>query len=154
MKNKVTFEQQASKIIDALEEWQNKQSRTKGVIIDATKPFKFKDGQIHKVDGGWIKAANWEEALKQQKNGYPQIAPDFIVKFSAPDFQILESTKAEMAQLRDYGCPLGWLIEPKSETVFIYQPHQQIHQIPTFDYYIDGRGVLTDFEFPLKKLRF
>ncbi len=146
----------AGTITEALRSWQQQFAYDQGVIIDNTISFKLSEGsKTHQINAGWINRKDWEAAHEQiGKDEVPIFCPDFLVKLTASDPESLSDCQNEMATFRDNGCPLGWLIEPEHEQVYIFKPNEQIHQIPTFDYYLDGRDVLKGFEFPLKGLRY
>lgn len=146
-------QEKVSPILDALQSWQQTVDQS-GVLMDREMPFYSEDGQFHSMDAGWINQNAWDKRIKASTNGYPYLCPDFIVKITEakePDFS---QDKLEFLSLRDQGCQLGWLIEPYGEYVYVFQPGYPVHQIPTFDYYINGREVLEGFEFPLKCLRY
>lgn len=140
----------ATAILKALENWQA-QHRYKGAILDRLKPFYSPDGNLHQIDAGWTleaDPASWES------ENYPVLCPGFAVKLTSIDSHVFKRDKEELLSLRDQGCSLSWLIEPHSELVYIFQPGYPLHQIPTFDYYLDGRKALDGFEFPLRNLRY
>ena len=60
--------------------------------------------------------------------------------------------KAKMTEWMENGCLLGWLIDPESETVYVYDREaQSIHL--GFDKPISGEPVLPGFELILSELR-
>jgi hypothetical protein len=144
---KVTF------ILETLEKWQQTSGQG-GVLMDGSLPFFSADGSPHQVDAGWIPEHAWSQRTLSNGQRQPCLTPSFAVKVTSADEPEFSRNHAEMVNLRDQGCQLGWLIEPTAEYVYVFQPGYPVHQIPTFDYYIDGRGVLQGFEFPLRCLRY
>ncbi len=137
-------------ILKALKNWQASHFHC-GLILDEQKPFFSPNGNFHQIDAGWTSktdGASWEA------DNYPILCPGFAVKLTTVDSQVFEKDKEEILSLRDQGCELSWLIEPQSEFVYVFQPGYPLQQIPTFDYYLDGRQVLDGFEFPLRNLRY
>ncbi|RIV22595.1 hypothetical protein DYU11_16425 [Fibrisoma montanum] len=53
----------------------------------------------------------------------------------------------------DNGCQLAWLIDPKTETTFIYRADGSIQINRTFDQSLSGEDVLPGFELDLTELR-
>ena len=145
--------QLAGKIIEGIQAWQHEYASEDGLILNRNLPFQLPGGQVHRVDAGWIGYHGNETGQPITANQPPVICPAFVVNFSSPEPRELEAAQVDMTRFRDSGCALGWLIEPENEQVLIYQPHEPVHQVATFDYYLDGRSVLKGFEFPLKKLR-
>lgn len=142
--------QAVAAILKAIKNWQAHHFHS-GLILDKQKPFFSPDGNFHQIDAGWtsnIDSVSWEA------NNYPVLCPGFAVKLTNIESQVFENDKEELLSLRDQGCELGWLIEPQSELVYVFQPGYPLQQIPTFDYYLDGRQVLDGFEFPLRNLRY
>lgn len=155
MLNSDKSQQLAGEVINALKSWQQNFEYDQGVIIDNNVSFKVSENSYsHQINVGWLNKKDWEGAHQMADDDLPIFCPDFIVKFTTSNPDTLTELQTEMATFRDHGCPLGWLIEPEHEQVYIFKPNEQVHQIPTFDYYLDGRDVLKGFEFPLKRLRY
>jgi len=144
----------ANTIIEVLKRWETQYTTYGGQILDDSFHFMLSDGKLHQVDAGWVNAKDWQAARNKASTGTPYLCPDFVVKLAESSTANLTFLKTEMETFQQAGCPLGWLIEPEQEQVFIYKPREPVHQIPTFDYYLDGRDILKGFEFPLKRLRF
>ena len=146
-------DQRITLILEALEKWQQMTGQ-EGILLDQSITFYSADSQAHQLDAGWVPEWIWSQRSVAEAGGKPYLNPSFAVKLTGPDDPEFSRNQAEMATLRDHGCQLGWLIEPSAEYVYIFQPGLPVHQIPTFDYYIDGREVLKGFEFPLRCLRY
>ena len=58
-----------------------------------------------------------------------------------------------MAEYLENGVLLGWLINPKTEEVFIYRADGTISKIVGFDNTLSGENILKDFKFDLTLLR-
>lgn len=58
------------------------------------------------------------------------IAPDWTIEILSPDQSQTKITKNILHCLR-YGTQLGWLIDPKEQTVFIYRPKQETEVFET-----------------------
>lgn len=78
--------------------------------------------------------------------------PDFVAELISPS-DGLPALKDKMVKWRDNGVKLGWLIDPKTETVFIYRADGTISKVDGFDNVLSGEDVLTGFEFALGVLR-
>lgn len=143
----------ANPIITALKKWRDTNS-CQGLILDNQIPFFTPDGQFHQLDAGWTVELGYKQQVQSHDEIYTPFCPSFAVRITTAQPDLFKQDEAELINLRDQGCKLGWLVEPESEWVYILQPGYQIHQIPTFDYYLDGRDVLQGFEFPLRNLRY
>lgn len=140
----------ATAILKALKSWQTHHPYN-GLILDKEKPFFSPDGNLHQIDAGWALKIDSDSV---EADDYPVLCPGFAVRFTSTDSHVFEKDKEELLSLRNQGCELSWLIEPQSEFVYVFQPGCPLQQIPTFDYYLDGRHVLDGFEFPLRNLRY
>lgn len=58
------------------------------------------------------------------------IAPDWTIEILSPDQSQTKITKNILHCLR-YGAQLGWLIDPKEQTIFIYRPKQETEVFET-----------------------
>ncbi len=59
------------------------------------------------------------------------LCPDFIIELvSESDSQ--KATEEKMAEYIDNGCRLGWLINPKTQTVKVYRANGSIDVITGF----------------------
>lgn len=148
-----TDQRKAAPILEFLEEWQQTTGQS-GILLDSSLTFYTRDGALHRVDAGWVSHHQWKQQRSHRSKAALSLCPSFVVKFTAVEDEQFEQHHSEMMQLRDQGCQLGWLIDPKAEHVYVFQPGFPVHQVPTFDYYVSGRSVLQGFEFPLKCLRY
>ena len=65
----------------------------------------------------------------------------------------LRELQDKMEEYIDNGVLLGWLINAKTEEVFIYRVDGTINKIVGFDNKLSGENVLVGFEFDLKLLK-
>ena len=88
----------------------------------------------------------WNRLTQSQQDGFPPIAPDFVIELIAPSRfavpserrwtpvhgpsdlknQRYEDLQAKMQEYLDNGVKLGWLIEPSAKTVEIYRSNKQV----------------------------
>lgn len=140
-------------ILTALINWQADHAQH-GQILDKETPFCTNDGERHYLDAGWANADYWDYCYEEDGKAYPLLLPDFAVKICTSQAISCQKAENELLKLRAQGCPLGWLIAMDQECVHVFQPGLAVQQIPTFDYFLDGRSVLKGFEFPLRNLRY
>lgn len=123
-----------------------------GQTFDSSSGFYLPDTSMKSPDAAWISNERWNALPEEQRKGFAYIAPDFIVELASPSDRITE-LKQKMEKWRDNGVRLGWLIDPKTETVFIYRADGTVSKVEGFDATLSGEEVLTDFEFKLEVLR-
>ena len=123
-----------------------------GVAFDSSAGFYLPDTSMRSPDAAWISNERWNALTEEQQKGFAYIAPDFVAEFASPT-DSLSQLKLKMEKWRDNGVRLGWLIDPKTETVFIYRADGTISKVDGFDNMLSGEEVLPGFEFGLSVLR-
>ncbi len=92
-----------------------------------------------------------EFIIRDQKEKFAYITPDFIVELMSPSDR-LKALKKKMAQWIDNGVKLAWLIDPQNQQAFIYRADGTVDKIASFDKKLSGEDVLPGFEFNLSIL--
>ena len=121
-----------------------------GEAFDSSTIFILPNGARRSPDASWIKLDRWNKLTQEQQDGFPPIAPDFVMELVSPserctklcgindpaDFksarerapreknQRYKDLQLKMQEYIDNGVKLGWLIEPKSQKVEIYRQDQ------------------------------
>ncbi len=70
----------------------------------------------------------WERIPRKENGGVAnvfQLAPDWIIEILSPDQSATKVTK-KILQCLNYKTQMGWLIDPDEQTIFVYQPKQQL----------------------------
>ena len=80
-------------------------------------------------DASWMspatEAAFNERGRPGERSGFAAIAPDFVLEVRSKSQTVAEQ-REKMEAWRTYGVPLGLLIDPESQTVYLYRPSQQV----------------------------
>ncbi len=95
-----------------------------GIGFDSSTEFVLPNGARRSPDVSWIKLDRWNQLTQQEKDGFPPIAPDFVIELVSPSDlknQRYEDLQAKMRSYLDNGVRLGWLIEPEARKVEIYR---------------------------------
>ena len=58
-----------------------------------------------------------------------------------------------MREWIENGCRLAWLLDPASETAYVYRENGSVDVIETYDNPLDGENILPGFTFDLGELR-
>ncbi len=129
----------------------NRQTKL-GKAFDSSTIFVLPNGARRSPDVSWIRLERWNALTLKEKQGFPPIAPDFVIELVSPserctklcgindpaDFksareraprvknQRYEDLQAKMQEYLENGVKLGWLIEPSAKTVEIYRVGQQV----------------------------
>jgi Uma2 family endonuclease len=70
----------------------------------------------------------WERIPRKENGGVAnvfQAAPDWIIEILSPDQSATKVTKKILHSLK-HETQMGWLIDPDDQTIFVYQPKQQL----------------------------
>ena len=100
-----------------------------GEAFDSSTVFILPNGARRSPDVSWIRLERWNTLTLKQKQGFPPIAPDFVIELASPSDlknQRYEDLQAKMQEYVNNGVQLGWLIEPEAKTVEIYKVGQQV----------------------------
>ncbi len=95
-----------------------------GIGFDSSTEFVLPNGARRSPDVSWIKLERWNQLTQKEKDGFPPIAPDFVIELVSPSDlknQRYEDLQAKMRSYSDSGVRLGWLIEPSARQVEIYR---------------------------------
>ena len=95
-----------------------------GEAFDSSTIFILPNGARRSPDASWIKLDRWNKLTQEQQDGFPPIAPDFVIELVSPSDltnQRYQDLQSKMQEYIDNGVKLGWLIEPKSKAVEIYR---------------------------------
>jgi Uma2 family endonuclease len=123
----------------------------KEVVFDSPTAFKLPNFATRSPDAAWISNENWSSLTEDEQERFPPVAPDFVVELmSASD--TLKKAQEKMHEYIENGVQLAWLIQPSSQTIFIYWADGTISKVIDFDNKLSGETVLPEFEFSLKLL--
>jgi Uma2 family endonuclease len=107
-----------SEIIHQLRAWW-KQHR-KGIVVDSNTGFFLSDGSMLSPDAAYLPPARLRGITAVEAAHFLRVCPDFVIELlSASDR--LSTLQAKMERWIENGAELGWLIDPYSQEVWIYQ---------------------------------
>ncbi len=101
----------------------NRQTKL-GEVFDSSTCFKLPNDANRSPDVSWVKKERWDALSPEQREKFPEIAPDFVLELMSPTDSLRE-TQEKMQEYMDNGVKLGWLINRKTRRVEIYRPGQQ-----------------------------
>ena len=100
-----------------------------GEVFDSSTVFVLPNGARRSPDVSWIKLERWNKLAQAQQDGFPPLAPDFVIELVSPSDirnQRYEDLQLKMQEYLNNGVKLGWLIEPSAKTVEIYRINKQV----------------------------
>lgn len=123
-----------------------------GISFDSSTEFALPNGARRSPDASWVQLERWNKLTPKQQDGFPPIAPDFVVELVSPSDlknQRYEDLQNKMRSYLDNGVRLGWLIEPKTEKVEIYRLGRPVEVLENPSI-LSGEEVLPGFVLELK----
>jgi Uma2 family endonuclease len=121
--------------------WVN--SNRLGVAFDSSTGFKLPNGAERAPDLSWVAKERWEALTEEEQDQFAPICPDFVIELRSKS-DSLPVLQAKMREYIENGAKLGWLINPKIQTVEIYRPNQSVEVLenPT---QLSGESILPGF---------
>jgi len=134
-----------AEIYAQLAEWNH--NKKVGFVFDSNAIFHLPNGAYRSPAAAWVILERWEALSSDEKQLIPSVCPDFVVEVCS-ETDSLEKLRLKMAEYRDNGARLGWLIDPQTHDVEIYQPEVEVERI-TFSFdeppRLSGGEVLPGF---------
>ena len=124
----------------------NRQTKL-GEAFDSSTIFILPNGARKSPDVSWIELDRWNQLTQKQKNGFPPLAPDFVIELVSPSDlknQRYEDLQSKMQEYLDNDVRLGWLIEPSAKTVEIYRTNKEV-EVLNNPQTLSGENVLPGF---------
>ena len=131
----------------------NRQTKL-GEAFDSSTIFVLPNGARRSPDVSWVELNRWNNLTLKEKQGFPPLAPDFVIELVSPSDlknQRYKDLQAKMQEYIDNGVRLGWLIEPSAKTVEIYRTGKQV-EILNNPQTLSGKNVLPGFVLDLSEI--
>jgi Uma2 family endonuclease len=120
-----------------------------GIVFDSSTGFSLPNGADRSPDVAWVDKTRIA-ALAPDPARFLPLAPDFVLELrSATDK--LATLQRKMAEYRDCGVRLGWLIDPQEKRVEIYRLGRPTEYLSQPDQ-LSGEDVLPGFVLTLAEI--
>jgi len=123
-----------------------------GRAYSSSTAFTLPNGAVRSPDTAWIHPDRFAKVPRSERSKFAAVVPDFIVEVRSKSDR-LKVLKDKMVEWIENGVRLGWLIDPKTETTYIYRANGSVEVIEGFDHTLTGEDVMKGFEFELKWMR-
>lgn len=136
------------KVSQQLANWADRDST--GEVFDSSTGFTLPNGAVRSPDASWIRRNRWNALTDEEKASFAPICPDFVVELrSASD--ALATLQAKLQEYINNGAVLGFLIDRKNRTCYIYRPDQppEVLEHPEV---VSGDPELPGFNLQLTKI--
>lgn len=124
-----------------------------GHVFDSSTAFRLPSTSVRSPDAAWVSAENWERLTQAEKTKFPPVCPEFVIELLSPNDELKTIQKKVQEEWIGNGCQLAWLIDPATETAFVYRPNSDVQVFNGFNQALSGENVLPGFEFDLSKLK-
>lgn len=114
-----------------------------GYAFDSSTMYTLPNGAKRSPDASWIRRERVDVLDEDEQDRFAHIVPDFVVELRSKS-DSLRRLRAKMEEYIANGVRLGWLIDPRTRTVYVYRPSQpaeELHDPAT----LSGEPVLPGF---------
>lgn len=105
----------------------NRQTKL-GIVFDSSTGFKLPNGAERSPDTSWVKLDRWNTLSSEQRQKFVPLCPDFAIELRS-ETDSIKTLREKMREYLDNGLRLGWLIDPKTQSVEIYRPGQGVETL-------------------------
>ena len=121
-----------------------------GVVFDSSGGFILPNGATRSPDVSWVKKSRLAVLTDKQKARFLPLCPDFVIELRSPSDNI-NVLQDKMQEYIANGAGLGWLIDPETKQVQIYQPNKTVSVLDDPSCVSTG-DVVTGFKLELAKI--
>jgi len=119
-----------------------------GIYFDSSAGFTLPNGAVRSPDTCWMPRERWNTLTPEQRKVFSPICPDFVVELCS----LWDDKNTVREKLHEYisqGARLGWLLDPRDQTVEIYRPGRPVEVLKQ-PATLSGEDVLPGFVLDLK----
>lgn len=124
-----------------------------GVVFDSSTAFKLPSSAVRSPDVAWITNERWNALSEKEQEKFPPLCPDFVIELMSATDTLEEAQRKMTDEWMANGCQLAWLIDPQTETAFIYTSNASTQKIEGFEQTLNGGKLLPNFSLKLSLLR-
>ncbi|MBC8139753.1 MAG: Uma2 family endonuclease [Fibrella sp.] len=107
----------------------NRMNGEPGYVFDASSGFKFPNGAIRAPDVAYVEKSRYDVLPLSERELHAPVAPDFVVEVMPP-CERLPRVRAKTEEYKTNRVRLGWLIDRKNRTVYVYRPDMAAETLP------------------------
>jgi len=123
-----------------------------GKTLSPSAAFTLPSGAVRCPDASWISPESLAKMPQSERLKFAAIVPEFVAEVRSKTDRI-NALKDKMLEWIENGVRLAWLIDPKTETTYIYRENGDIETLKGFDHILTGEDIMEGFEFNLKWLK-
>lgn len=112
-----------------------------GYVFDSSSGFVFPNGAVRAPDIAYVEKSRFDALTDDEREHHAPLAPDFLVEVMSPSDR-LNASQAKMDEYLANDVLLGWLIDRRNRTVYIYRPGRAMESL------VEAEAVSADPELP------
>ena len=121
-------------------------------VFDSSTGFTLPNGAVRSPDVAVIRKEKWDRLTNQEQEKFAPICPGFVIEIVSPSDD-LNYLHQKMKEYLANGTELGWLIDPQSQKVWIYDHRKPDPEVlDGLDRVLTGKYVMEGFELDLGKV--
>ena len=97
----------------------------RGLTFESSGGFTLPNRALRSPDASWVLKSRLAELTDEQKRGFLQICPDFVIELRSSSDR-LSLARRKMDEYIANGARLGWLIDPLELRAHIYRPNTPV----------------------------
>jgi Uma2 family endonuclease len=114
-----------------------------GRVFGSSAGFTLANTAMRAPDVAWVRKDRLSKLPKREWERFAHICPDFLLELlSKSDSPSV--LKRKMAEYLENGARLGWLLNPRTRTAYIYRPEQPVEELHD-PAQLSGEAVLPGF---------
>ncbi len=121
-----------------------------GEVFDSSTGFILPNRATRSPDASWVKRSRLTSLSTTQKEKFLPLCPDFVIELRSPS-DSLRVLQDKMQEYLENGAQLGWLIDQKNKTVYVYHPGRDVECLDN-PATIAGDPVLPGFVLHLNRI--
>lgn len=119
-----------------------------GEVFSSSGGFKLPNGAIRSPDAAFVAKGRLPVDWDQREDEYVPLAPDFVIEIRSKN-DSLSGLQEKMREYIEQGVRLGWLIDRKNRTAYVYRSDGSVMQVPE-SAVLSGEDVVPGFMLVLK----
>ena len=100
----------------------------RGVAFSSSAGFILPNRALRSPDASWVLKSRLAELTDDQKRGFPQICPDFVIELRSESDRLV-TLQRKMEEYIANGAQLGWLIDPRQRRVYVYRSQTPVETL-------------------------
>ncbi|MGF1492365.1 MAG: Uma2 family endonuclease [Microcoleaceae cyanobacterium] len=121
-----------------------------GIGFDSSSGFKLPSGADRSPDIAWMTLEKWSRIPPDQQTKFAPVCPDFVVEIRSPS-DTIKPIQEKLQEYIDNGASLGWLVDRKNRTVYVYRPDTAVECLDNPET-VGGDPILPGFSLKMEKI--